>query len=130
MAADGYLPRWLRPGQGPPRAAICFQSTIALILLWTATYESLLTYIGFTLGLSTAATVLGVVLLRRREGVKLPVPGWPWVPAFFLLSVLGMTVFSVVNRPVESLLGVATIGIGLLAWRFSRPKNKMNHAQP
>ena len=128
MAADGYLPRWLRSGQGPPRAAICFQSAIALSLLWTATYESLLTYIGFTLGLSTAATVLGLILLRRREGVSLPVPGWPWVPALFLSSVLGMTILSVLRRPVESLLGVATIGVGLLAWRFSRTQNKVTRA--
>jgi APA family basic amino acid/polyamine antiporter len=128
MAADGYLPRWLRSGQGPPRAAIFFQSAIALLLLWTATYEGLLTYIGFTLGLSTAATVLGLVRLRRREGVNLPVPGWPWVPALFLLSVLGTTLFSVIHRPAESLFGVATIGLGLLAWRCSRTRNPVNPA--
>ena len=64
MAADGYLPRWLQAGQGPPRTAIYFQGGIVLILLWTATYQGLLTYIGFTLGLNTAATVLGLVRLR------------------------------------------------------------------
>ena len=126
MAADGYLPRWLRTGQGPPRTAICFQGAIALMLLWTATYESLLTYIGFTLGLSTAATVLGLVLLRRREGTSLQVPGWPWVPALFLLSVLGMTIFSAVRRPAESILGLATMGtkqsVGICGVDgFSRP---------
>jgi APA family basic amino acid/polyamine antiporter len=120
MAADGYLPRWLRSAQGPPRPAICFQGGIALILLWTATYEGLLTYIGFTLALSTAATVLGLVRLRRREGASLPVPGWPWVPVLFLLSVLATAIFSMARRPNESLLGLATIGVGLLAWRFSQ----------
>jgi APA family basic amino acid/polyamine antiporter len=122
MAADGYLPRWLQAGQGPPRAAICFQGGIALILLWTATYQGLLTYIGFTLGLSTAATVLGLVRLRRREGARLAVPGWPWVPGLFLLSVLGTTVFSIAQRPAESLLGLASLGVGVLAWRLSGRK--------
>jgi basic amino acid/polyamine antiporter, APA family len=79
-----------------------------------------LTYIGFTLGLSTAATVLGLVRLRRREGVSLRVPGWPWVPALFLVSVLGTTGFSIVRRPTESLLSLATMGIGWLAWRLSK----------
>jgi APA family basic amino acid/polyamine antiporter len=120
MAADGYLPRWLRTEPGPPRAAIYFQGGIALLLLWTATFEGLLTYIGFTLGLSTAATVIGLVRLRRREGATLRVPGWPWVPALFLLSVLGTTAFSIALRPVESLLGAVTIGIGWLAWRMGR----------
>lgn len=120
MAADGYLPRWLRTEQGPPRSAIYFQGGIALLLLWTTTFDGLLTYIGFTLGLSTAATVIGLVRLRRREGANLRVPGWPWVPALFLLSVLGTTAFSIALRPVESLLGAATVGIGWLAWRMSR----------
>ena len=126
MAADGYLPRWLCSVQGPPRPAICFQAGIALILLWTSTYQGLLTYIGFTLGLSTAVTVLGLVRLRRREGASLPVLGWPWVPALFLLSVLGTTGFSIARRPFESLLGAATIGVGLLAWWFSQPKATTN----
>jgi hypothetical protein len=44
------------------------------------------------------------------------------VPALFLLSVLGVTSFSIARRPVESLLGLATISIGWVAWRMSRGK--------
>jgi APA family basic amino acid/polyamine antiporter len=120
MAADGFLPRWLRVESGPPRAAIYFQGAMAIALLWTGTFESLLTYIGFTLGLSTAATVVGLVKLRLREGAAVRVPGWPWVPGLFLLAVTCMTAFSIVRRPVESLLGFATIAAGLAAWRFRR----------
>jgi APA family basic amino acid/polyamine antiporter len=99
---------------------VLLQAAIALVMLWSAAYESLLTYIGFTLGLSTAATVLGLMWLRRREGKRLPIPGWPWVPALFLISAVGTTVFSISRRPIESLLGVGTIGVGWLAWRFRR----------
>ena len=129
MATDGYLPQWLRTQQGAPQAAVVFQGLIALVMLWTATYESLLTYIGFTLSLSTAATVLSLIRLRWREGDRLPVPGWPWVPVVFLISVVGTTVLSIGQRPIESLLGLATIGVGWLAWRFSRPK-EATHARP
>jgi len=95
MAEDGYLPRWLAAtGARPPRASIALQSALALILLWSATYERLLTWIGFTLSLSTAATVVGLIVLRRREGPQLRVVGWPWVPALFLLFVLFMTGFT------------------------------------
>jgi APA family basic amino acid/polyamine antiporter len=120
MAADGCLPRWLAAGNGPPLPAVMFQSAVALALLWSATYDRLLTYIGFTLSLSTAATVIGLMRLRRREGAQLAVPGWPWVPGAFLLAVLWMAVFSVVRRPVESLAGFATIGLGWIAWRWRR----------
>lgn len=95
MAEDGCLPRWLASsGARPPRASILLQSALALILLWSATYERLLTWIGFTLSLSTAATVVGLMVLRRREGARLRVVGWPWVPALFLLFVLFMTGFT------------------------------------
>lgn len=122
MAADGCLPRWLVTTRGPPVPALAFQCLIALIMLWSATYDRLLTYIGFTLSLSTAATVVGLARLRRREGPGLIVPGWPWVPGLFLLAALWMAAFSVTRRPVESLAGFATIGLGWVVWRIkSRP---------
>lgn len=119
MAADGYLPSLLAAPAGPPRASIALQGVLALVLLWTMTFESLLTYIGFTLGLSTAVTVVGLVRLRLREGPALRVSGWPWVPGLFLAAVLWMTTFSIAHRPIESLIGLATIVLGWVAWRFN-----------
>jgi APA family basic amino acid/polyamine antiporter len=119
MAGAGHLPRWLATAESPPRAAIAFQTVLALGLLWTAAYEQLLTFIGFTLGLSAAATVIGLIVLRRREGVRLVVPGWPWVPWLFVLSTLAITGFTIWRRPWESAAGVATLALGWLAWRGS-----------
>jgi basic amino acid/polyamine antiporter, APA family len=122
MAAEGNLPRWLAAGAGPPRTAIAFQACIALALLWSAAYEQLLTFIGFTLGLSAAATVLGLIVLRQREGARLAVPGWPWVPGLFVLSTLAITGFTIHRRPWESAAGLATLIAGWLAWRWSRSR--------
>ena len=119
MAADGYLPRWLAATTGPPRAAIALQFVLALILLWSSTYEMLLTYIGFTLSLSTAATVLGLMRLRVREGAVLRVVGWPWLPFAFVASVLAIAMFTMVREPVASVCGVLTLAAGWLVWWFS-----------
>ena len=121
MAADGYLPRWLVMGAGPPRTAIALQCIVALVMLWSATFEWLLTYIGFTLGLSTAATVLGLIRLRLREGARLPVPGWPWVPGLFLVGIATITGLSLIGKPRATLTGLATIAVSWLAWRLQRP---------
>jgi APA family basic amino acid/polyamine antiporter len=127
MAADGYLPAWLNPKDGPPRKSIALQTVIALLLLWTASFEALLTYIGFTLSISTAATVSALLLLRQREGRSLAVPGYPVVPWLFLAGVVTMTAFTVVQRPTQSLFGFATILAGLMAWFFSgRAINRNN----
>lgn len=120
MAVDGYLPRCLAVSEGPPRAAIAVQATLALVMLWTTAFKSLLTYIGFTLGLSTAATVVGLLVLRRREGVHIRVPGGPAIPWLFLVVVLAMTTLSIARQPVESLAGFGTIALGWLVWKIQR----------
>jgi APA family basic amino acid/polyamine antiporter len=132
MARDGYLPRWMAAASGPPRASIAFQLLVALVFLWSATLSSLLTCVGFTLSLSTAATVLGLIILRVREGPSLRVPGWPLVPGLFLLVTAAMTVFTAARKPRESLIGLACLALGWLAWqltdRSKRKAARLNYA--
>ncbi|HEY5909875.1 MAG TPA: amino acid permease [Verrucomicrobiae bacterium] len=117
MADDGCLPRWFRfPAQGPPRQAILLQTILALLMLWSASFKALLTYIGFTLSLCTAGAVAGLIRQRRREGPALAVPGWPWVPALFVAGVLTMTTLTVAREPLASGVGLGTLGIGWLGW--------------
>lgn len=118
MAADGELPRGLAPGDRPPRAALAVQCVLALLMLWTSSFRSLLTYIGFTLNLCSAATVVGLIRLRLREGTRLPVAGWPFVPAIFLVAVVGMTLGVIFRQPTESACGLTTLAAGWLIWRW------------
>ena len=50
-----------------PYVAIAVQSLVTLIFILTASFESILVFAGFTLGLNTFFTVLGVFVLRRRR---------------------------------------------------------------
>jgi amino acid transporter len=118
MAADGYLPRSLAMKGGPPRAAIAAQALVSLAMLWSASFEWFLTYIGCTLGLSTAATVVGLIRLRLREGPSVRVTGWPWVPIAFLLGVMTITSLSATLKPAATATGFATIGLSWVAWRL------------
>ncbi len=124
MAEDGYLPACLAARKPPPVNAILLQGVLALILLWSSTFDQLLTYIGFTLGLSTAATVAGLIRIRLQEGPQLRVPCWPWVPGAFLVATLAITAFAIARRPKESLAGLATIVIGLLGWVITGSRRK------
>lgn len=118
MATDGELPRLFAADAGVPRLAIAVQCTLALLLLWSASFKSLLTYIGFTLNLCAAATVAGLIRLRLREGAQIMVVGWPLAPAVFLVGVVGMALSAVVRQPIESLWGLATVAMGWLFWRL------------
>jgi len=121
MAGDGLLPAALATSTGrPPRLALAVQLGLGLLALWTATFERILTYVGFTLGLSTFATIVGLCRLRLKEGSDLHVPGWPWVPGLFLAFVAGSTIFTVVERPFEGLVGLLTLCFGAAAYAVHR----------
>jgi APA family basic amino acid/polyamine antiporter len=122
MAADGYLPAALRAAPGrPPRSAQLLQLCVSLALVWIEKPDTILQYVGFTLGLSTAVTVIGLIRLRLREGAAaLPVWGWPWVPGLFLVFVLGSTGFAAAQRPLVSLAAGLVLGVGFLLFRGRR----------
>ncbi|MFY9342014.1 MAG: amino acid permease [Planctomycetota bacterium] len=113
MAEDGALPRALAGTEGtPPRASIALQAALALGFLWAAGLQRLMTYIGWTLSLAAAATVLGLVHLRRREGASaVPVFGWPVVPLLFVGAVLWFAGSLVAAQPGECLAGLGTLAL-------------------
>jgi APA family basic amino acid/polyamine antiporter len=123
MANDGLFPRVLRAGAEVPAAAVALQVGLAIVVLWSTGLAQLLSYIGFTLGLSAAATVIGLLRLRRREGAeRVPIPGHPWVPVFFVAATLATAAFMMTRRPAEAVVGVLTAlsGIPFYLWMRRR----------
>ena len=74
-----------------------------------------MTYTGFTLNLTTLATVAGVWVLRRNEP-QLPRPyrtwGYPVTPLFFVVASAWTLAFVLAERPAASLAGLATLLLG------------------
>jgi APA family basic amino acid/polyamine antiporter len=121
MAEDGQFFRVLgRTGpRGAPTAAVLLQGMLAAVGIVTAAFEPLLIYAGFTLTLSSAATVAGAFVLRRREPTTSRphrALGWPVSGLAYLALAAFMTLFAVRERPIESLAGLATLLTGGLAW--------------
>ncbi len=121
MARDGVFFKPLgkvNTVRGTPTRSIIFQAGISIAMVFTASFESLLLYMGFTLSLSSMLTVAGMVKLRfTTPGVHRPYKtfGYPFTPVLFIAGNLWIVVFSIMNRPVAALSGLVTVGTGLLA---------------
>lgn len=100
---------------GGPLISIALQAAVAAVMVITSTFETLLTYIGFTLSLSTGLTALGVIVLRRSEP-QLSRPyrtwGYPATPLLFVLLSAWMAGHTLVQRPEAGLAGLATLAAG------------------
>ena len=121
MAQDGMFFRILaqRSRKGIPWVSIAFQGALSIVMLLTSTFLELLTYVGFTLSLSSALTVSAVFVLRRREP-NTPRPyralGWPYSGIFFL-GVSGLMIgYAITDRPSMALAGLLTVLSGLVLY--------------
>jgi APA family basic amino acid/polyamine antiporter len=121
MAEDGLFPRWFAFEQDVPRAAVALQAALAVAVVWVTGLRELLGYIGFTLGISAAATVGGLIRLRLREGPeRVPIPGYPWVPGLFVVATLGAATFMAVAEPMQAGLGLLTVAAGIPIYGLMR----------
>src|SRR6185503_9977274 len=113
MAQDGVLPGFFAFTGEVPGRAILFQVAAAVAVVWVSELRELIGTIGFTLGLCAGAAVVGLVRLRLREGAaRVPVPGWPLVPAVFLAMTLFASVYLVLREPEAAADGLELVAVG------------------
>ena len=102
------------PG-GVPRRALAFQTFIVLILLVSSSFEAVLIYAEFALVTCSCLTVIGLLVLRLREpSLERPFrcPWVPLVPLVFLGVGLFSLAYTLMERPVQALAGIATLVAG------------------
>lgn len=108
---------------GVPAAAILLQTVVVTALIATQSFEAVLEYIQFSLTLSSFLTVLGVIVLRRTQpSLKRPYRafGYPFTPFIFLAVTAFMMGYLVIERPLQSFAGLATLLAGLVIYGISR----------
>ena len=127
-----------RNKNGIPVTAIWFQSAVALIILYTSSFETILGYTTFVLTLFATLTVLGVLVLRFTQP-KLERPyktfGYPLTPLFFIAANLWFMYFWMTSHLMPSLIGIGVVAVGLVVYfaanHFSVPlvKEHVKHAK-
>jgi APA family basic amino acid/polyamine antiporter len=108
-----------KSSNGAPAYAILFQLAIASLMLFTRSFEAVLDFIQFGLLFCSFFTVFGVIKLRiTRPDLPRPYRAWgyPVTPAVFLLVTAFMMYYLLIDRPLESFLGILIMISGLLIY--------------
>ncbi len=116
MANDGLLFKSvarIHPRFRAPYTAIILQSGIAIILSLSGTFEQILTYMGFALGIFPLLSVAGVIKIRMAGQSKLKLPGYPFVQIIFILTGIFILGLAFMVKPVESSIALLTMLAGI-----------------
>jgi APA family basic amino acid/polyamine antiporter len=129
MAADGVFfgrAARLNDRYHVPATALLIQSAWAMLLIATKSYGALLDYVVFGDWIFFGAVGVVLFIYRRRErggasgAVHFRTPGYPWVPAFFVMAAGFAVVSSIASNPRNAALGGAIIAAGIPAYLWWR----------
>lgn len=99
-----------------PSKSIGFQCLIAVVIVLSGTFDQILTYMGFSLGIFPILAVLSVFKLRRMKKSKYRMPGYPFIPIVFVVVGVGSLVLSFMERPGPSSVAILTVAAGVPAY--------------
>jgi APA family basic amino acid/polyamine antiporter len=128
MARAGQFPliaSRLTKRAGTPAIATLLQASVALVLLWTGSFENLIIFAGVGLSLFSMLTVSSIYVLRlRRPFMYRPfrTPGYPGTPAFFLLMTGTLAIATAREHPRVALYAVLSILAGIPFYYIWRSK--------
>ena len=110
-----------------PWVAILVQSVLAVVYLLTATFESLIVYVGFVITLFSFLTVLGLFFMGKKDKSNLPMFrsfGYPLIPAVFLVFNLWILIYGLIYKPTQSLIGLFICLLGIVLYLFISRRQK------
>ena len=96
-----------------PSNSILFQCLIALILVLSGTFEQVLTYMGFALGIFPLLAVFGVWRLRKNNPLAVRIKGFPVTQIVYMAAGVLILFLSFLERPVESSIALLTVIVGI-----------------
>ena len=127
MAKDGLFFKsvaQIHPKFQVPSNSIVLQCIIAVILTLSGTFEQVLTYMGFALGIFPILTVIGVIKLRKNNLTSLRLAGFPYTQILYVTTGILILLLALLERPAESSIALLTVIVGVPAYFiFKRNSN-------
>jgi basic amino acid/polyamine antiporter, APA family len=128
MAKDGLFFKSvarIHPRFQVPSNSILLQCLIACILALSGSFEQVLTYMGFALGIFPVLTVAGVFKLRASRSDTLKLPGFPVTQLVYVAAGIMILLLSFLERPMESSIALVTVIVGVPAYYYFKRNSKI-----
>ena len=113
----------VHPAFHTPMMALLANAAIAIGLVFTKTFEQIMTYSTVVITVFFIMAVFGVILLRRAKP-RLPRPyrtwGYPWTPILFCLTMVGFILDVCMKQPADAAFGFVLLAVGLPLYQWSR----------
>lgn len=125
LAQDGRMLQTLselHPKYRTPTRAIVLQGGWTIVLILIGNIGALVNGVVFADWIFFGLGGASIFLIRRRTGPpqgSYRVPGYPIVPAFFVIAAAGAVLSAILAYPLESLLGVLVMAGGALFWKYA-----------
>jgi len=115
-----------------PVNAIWFQGIWACVLALSGTFDQITTSVIFAVWVFTALVGSSLFVLRRKLPAaprRYRTPGYPVVPALFVLVALWLVINALTASPVESAAGLVLIALGLPLYFYFRASGWLHRAR-
>jgi APA family basic amino acid/polyamine antiporter len=122
MGREGRFFRFageIHPRFNVPAKSVLLQGMIASLMVLFGTFDQILTYMGFSLGIFPLLAVAGIFKLRRKNLSAFRSPGFPIVQIVYLFFGFSILALAYLERPVESSIALVTVAAGVpFFWIF------------
>jgi APA family basic amino acid/polyamine antiporter len=130
MAEDGLFFRRVAEVSATTRVpvvAIILQGVAAAVIALSGTFGQILSYVVSVDFIFFGLTGAALFVFRRRDpgqAVPFKVPGHPFTTGFFVFACWTVVVATVLNNPINSLIGYAILAAGVPACLYWQRKNR------
>ena len=128
MACDELAPRALKKinAAGVPSTALWAGGLWSALLATTGTVDRLVNWATLAILILSSMVVVSLFVIRKRDGADAPFqcPGYPVVPAVYLISSLAVACASAIEYPRQALYGVLLIAAGLPVFVLLNRRNR------
>jgi APA family basic amino acid/polyamine antiporter len=115
-----------------PANAIWFQGIWACVIALSGTFDQITTSVIFAVWVFTALVGTSLFVLRRKLPAaprRYRTPGYPVVPALFILVAIWLVINTLTASPVESAAGLFLIALGLPFFFYFRASGWITRAR-